>query len=62
MAKHNPEIFSVPPCTKKLNKSLQADKNPDNSNVLYMFDNNTYIDIRTACNHVLIPSCVIQVI
>ena len=29
---------------------------PDNSNVLLMSNNNTYIDIRTAYKHILIPS------
>ena len=37
-------------------------KSPDNSNVLHMFNNNTYTDFRTAYKHVLIPSYVIQVI
>ena len=31
-------------------------KNPDNSNVLHMFNNNTYADFRAGYEHVLIPS------
>ena len=62
IAKHNPAIFSVPQELQNLISPSRQTKNPDNSNVLYMFNNNTYIDFRTACNHVLIPSCVIQVI
>ena len=31
-------------------------KNPDNSNVLHMFNNNTYADFRADYEHVLIPS------
>ena len=27
-----------------------------------MFNNNTYTDFRTACQHILIPSYIIQVI
>ena len=61
-SKHNPAIFSVPQELQNLISPSRQTKNPDNSNVLYMFNNNTYIDFRTACNHVLIPSCVIQVI
>ena len=34
----------------------QTDKNPDNSNLLHMFNNNTYTDFGTAFKHVLIPS------
>ena len=59
LANHNLAIFSVPQGTEELNKLPQAD---NNSNVLLMFDNNSYIDFRTACKHVLIPSYFIQVI
>ena len=37
-------------------------KSLDNFNVLYMFNNNTFTDFRTAYKDVLIPSYVIQVI
>ena len=37
-------------------------KSPDNSNILHMFNNNTYTDFRTAYKHILIPNYVIQVI
>ena len=37
-------------------------KSPDISNMLHMFNNNTYTDFRTAYKQVLIPSYVIQVI
>ena len=30
--------------------------------MIFMFNNNTYIDFRTACKHVLIPSYFIKVI
>ena len=39
-----------------------VDKSPGNSNMLHIFNNNTYTDFRTANKHVLIPSYVIQVI
>ena len=37
-------------------------KDPNNSILLLIFNNNTYIDFRTAYRHVLIPSYFIQVI
>ena len=59
LANHNPAIFSVPGGTEKVRQT----KNPHNSNVLPMFNNNTYIDFRTAYHkRVLIPSYFIQVI
>ena len=42
--------------------SPKQTKSPDNSNMLHMFNNNTYTDFRTASKHVLIPSYVIGVI
>ena len=30
--------------------------------MLYMFNNNTYIDFRTVCKYILISSCIILVI
>ena len=56
LANHNPEFFSVPPGTekRKKRKSPQADYNgsSDNSNLLHIFNNNIYTDIRTAYKHV----------
>ena len=37
-------------------------KQPDNYNVLPMFNNKTYTDFKTAYKHVLIPNYVVQVI
>ena len=56
IANHNPANFSAspPPGTEKLNKSPRQTKNPDNSNMLHMFYNNTYTDFRTAYKYVLI--------
>ena len=45
---------------KKLTSPLMQTQNPDNSNMSFMFNNNTYSDFRTAYKHVLIPSYVIQ--
>ena len=53
---------TILPGTEKLNKPPRQTKSPNNSNVLHMFINNTYTDFRTAYEHVLIPSYVIQVI
>ena len=62
-SKPQPSIFfSVPKGTEKLNTLPQADKEPGNSNVFLMFNNNTSIDFRTVAKHVLIPSYFIQVI
>ena len=41
---------------RKTTIPLRQTKTPDNSNMLHMFNNNTYSDFRTACNYVLIPS------
>ena len=60
--KPQPGNFSVPPCTEILSESPRQTKTPDNSNMLHMFNNNTYTDFRTAHKHVLIPSYVIRVI
>ena len=51
--------FSCPPDTKILNKvrPRQTTK-PDNPNILHVLNCNIYTDFRTACKHVLIPSCV----
>ena len=43
VSNHNSVIFSVSQGTEKLNKLPQAHRNPDNSIVLLMFNNNTYI-------------------
>ena len=37
-------------------------KCPDNSNLLYMFNNNTYTDFTTICKSILISSCIILLI
>ena len=46
---HNPATFSSFPGTEKL-------ENRDNADMLRMFNNNNYTDLRTANKHVLIPS------
>ena len=56
LANHNQEIFSVPQALKNLKSLPRQTKSPNNSNVLHMFNNNTYTDFRTAYRHVLIPS------
>ena len=58
---HNLAIFPVSlQALKKLTRPLMQTQNPDNSNMSFMFNNNTYSDFRTAYKHVLIPSYVIQ--
>ena len=47
---------------EKLNKAPRQTKSPDNSNILHMFNNNTFTDFITTYNHILIPSYIIQVI
>ena len=59
LANHNQEIFSVPQALKNLKSLPRQTKSPNNSNVLHMFNNNTYTDFRTAYRHVLIPSYII---
>ena len=59
LANHNQEIFSVPQALKNLKSLLRQTKSPNNSNVLHMFNNNTYTDFRTAYRHVLIPNYII---
>ena len=62
-SKPQPINFFCPPGSKKINKPLlQADKSLDNSNMLLMFNSNTYNDSRTVNKHILIPSYVIKVI
>ena len=61
-SKPQPINFFCPPGSKKINKSLQVDKSLDNSNMLLMFNSNTYNDSRTVNKHILIPSYVIKVI
>ena len=56
-SKPHPAIFSVPPGTEKL-KSYSR-QSPDSSNMLHVFNNETYTDFRTANKHVLIPNYVI---
>ena len=52
--KPQPSNFFWAPGTEEINKSPQADIKPDNSNVLYMFNNNTYTDFRVAYRRALI--------
>ena len=47
---------------KNLTSPPRQTKSPDNSNILHMFNINTYTDSRTVYKQVLIPSYVIQVI
>ena len=63
-SKPQPNNFFCPPDPKKINKAPlpQVDKSLDNSNMLLMFNSNTYNDSRTVNKHILIPSYVIQVI
>ena len=64
--KPEPSNFFYPPPPLQAMKNLsippRQTKLPDNSNVLHMFNNNTFTDFRTAYKYVLIPSYVIQVI
>ena len=60
LAKHKPAIFFVPQALKNvISLPPRQTKSPDNSNVLHMFNKNTYTDFRTAYKHVLIPSYII---
>ena len=54
LANNNPAIFESPLALKYLANP------PDNSNVLHMFNNNTYTDFRTDHKHFLIPSYIIS--
>ena len=47
---------------KNLTSPPRQTKSPDNSNILHMFNNNTYTDFRTEYKHILIPSYITQVI
>ena len=62
LANHNPVIFLVPLALKNLTNPPTQTKSPDNSNIFYIFSNNTDTSFRTAYKHILIPSYVIQVI
>ena len=63
LANLNPAIFSVSPeVLKNLVSCPRQTKSLDNSNLLLTFNNNTYIDFRKACKHVLIPTYFIPVI
>ena len=52
----------LPQKLKNLISRPRQTKTPDNSNVLHMFNNNTYTDFRTAYKYILIPSYFIQVV
>ena len=58
----NPAISSVSPGTEKLFKSHGETKSPTNSNMLHIFNDNTYTASEEPKKHVLIPSYIIQVI
>ena len=59
----NPAIFSVSPeVLKNLISCPRQTKSLHSSNLLLTFNNNTYIDFRKACKHVLIPTYFIPVI
>ena len=62
LSKPQTSIFFSPPSTEEMNKTPQADKMPDNSNMLHMFNNNIFTDFRTAYKHILIPSYIIRLI
>ena len=62
LANPNPAIFLSPKVLKNLISCPRQTKSCDNSNVLLMLNNNTYIDPRTASRHVFIPSYFIQMI
>ena len=57
-----PSNYFCPEVLKNLISCPRQTKDPDDSNVLLMFNNNTYIDFRTAYKHVLIPSYYNEVI
>ena len=61
LANHNPAISSSPPpetLENFLSPSRQT-KSPDSSNVLHVFNNNTYTNFKNAYKHILIPSYII---
>ena len=62
LANHNPAIFSVSHQTLKNLASPPGRQKTLNSNLLHMFNNNTYVSFKTSYKHVLIPSYVIGVI
>ena len=55
-------FFWSPQALKNLTSPIMQTKSPDNSNMLHMFNNNTYTDSRTAWTDVLFPSYVFGVI
>ena len=48
LANHNPAISSVPQALENLLSPPRQTKSPDNSNVLHVFNNNTYTNFRNA--------------
>ena len=58
-SKPQPSNFFVPQALKNLISPPRETKSLDNSNMLHMFNNNTYTDFRTAYKHVLIPSYIV---
>ena len=57
-SKPQPSYFFYPPNIEKLTKSPppKQTKSPENSNMLHMFNNNIYTDIKTAYKHDLLRS------
>ena len=62
LANHNPTIFLSTQALKSFKSSPRLTKSLDNSNILHIFNNNTYTDFRTGYKYILIPSYIIQVI
>ena len=56
LVNHNPAISYVPQALENLLSPPRQTKSPDNSNVLHVFNNNTYTNFRNAYKHILIPS------
>ena len=54
LVNHNPAISSLPQALKILASPLRQTKSPDNPNTLNMFNNNIYINFKTAYKHMLI--------
>ena len=59
LANHKPAICSVSQALKNGVGPPRQTKSPDNSNVLYVFNNNIYTDFGTAYKLILIPSYII---
>ena len=62
LANHNQAIFCLPQALKKWTSPPRLTKEPANSKMFFMFNDNIYAEFRTAYKHILIPSYVIRVI